>query len=175
MVRQARNVLVFLFRMTVTARPEYAVFRRSDDANWQPVSGGVEDSEDLIAAARRETAEETGLPGTSRMYQLDMVSGVEKACFAEGENWPGQLYIVSKHYFAVDVGAETAAIRLSHEHHEFRWLAYGQAYAALRYDDDKTALWELNARIRARDLREPGAPRVIDPDAVAAVSELPPR
>jgi len=61
-------VLVFLFRMTVTAGPEYAVFRRSDDANWQPVSGGVEDGEDLAAAARRETAEETGLSGTSRVY-----------------------------------------------------------------------------------------------------------
>jgi dATP pyrophosphohydrolase len=162
MVRQPRNVLVFLFRMTVTARPEYAVFRRSDDANWQPVSGGVEDSEDLITAARRESAEEAGLSGTSRIYQLDMVSGVEKACFAQSGNWPGQLYIVSKHYFAVDVDEETAAIRLSGEHDEFRWLAYEQAHAVLRYDDDKTALWELNARIGARDLREPGAPPMLD-------------
>jgi dATP pyrophosphohydrolase len=157
-VRQPRNVLVFLFRMTAAAGPEYAVFRRSDDANWQPVSGGAEDSEDMIAAARRETAEETGLPGTGRVYELDMVSGVEKTCFAASKNWPGQLYIVPKHYFAVDVSTETAAIRLSHEHHEFRWLAYERAYAALRYDDDKTALWELDARIRAHDLPEPVKP-----------------
>jgi dATP pyrophosphohydrolase len=154
-VQQPRNVLVFLFRTTVTAGPEYAVFRRSDDANWQPVSGGVEDSEDLTTAARRETAEETGLSGTSRVYKLDMVSGVEKTCFAAGEHWSDRLYIVPKHYFAVDVSEETAAVRLSHEHHEFRWLAYEQAYAALRYDDDKTALWELDARIRARDLPGP--------------------
>lgn len=157
-MRQPRNVLVFLFRRTVTAGPEYAVFRRSDDASWQPVSGGVEDSEDLITAARREIAEETGLSGMSPVYKLDMVSGVEKTCFAESKNWPGQLYIVPKHYFAVDVAEETAAIRLSSEHREFRWLAYEQAYAALRHDDDKTALWELDARIRARDLPEPGEP-----------------
>jgi dATP pyrophosphohydrolase len=90
-VRQSRNVLAFLFRMTATAGPEYAVFRRSDDANWQPVSGGVEDSEDLITAVRREIAEETGLSGPSRVYKLDMLSGVEKTCFAESKNWPDQL------------------------------------------------------------------------------------
>lgn len=40
----------------------------------------------------------------------------------------------------------------SHEHSEFRWAPYGEASAALRYDDDKTALWELDARLRAGDL-----------------------
>ncbi len=170
-MRQPRSVLVFLFRMASPAGPEYAVFRRSDDANWQPVSGGVEGSEDLTTAARRETAGETGLSGTSPMYKLDMISGVEKACFAASKNWPGRLYIVPKHYFAVDAGEEAAAIRLSHEHREFRWLGFEQAYAALRYDDDKTALWELDARIRARDLPEPGEPSVTGPDAAAAGTE----
>ena len=41
---------------------------------------------------------------------------------------------------------------LSHEHSEFRWAPYGEASATLRYDDDKTALWELDARLRAGDL-----------------------
>jgi dihydroneopterin triphosphate diphosphatase len=41
---------------------------------------------------------------------------------------------------------------LSHEHREFRWAPYDGASATLRYDDDKTALWELDARLRAGDL-----------------------
>lgn len=89
---------------------------------------------------------------TNPLYQLDMVSGVEKECFAAAEYWPADLYIVRKHFFAMDVTGERRSVALSAEHSEFRWMRYEQAYDALRYDDDKTALWELATRLRADDL-----------------------
>jgi dATP pyrophosphohydrolase len=150
-MRQPNTVLVFLFRRAVDG-VRHAVFRRSDDDAWQSVSGGVEDTETLAEAARRETTEETGLPAGSPLYQLDMVSGVEKSCFAAAANWPASLYIVRKHFFAMDVSAAAEALVLSAEHKEFGWFSYEEAYAALRYDDDKTALWELDQRIARRDL-----------------------
>jgi dATP pyrophosphohydrolase len=150
-MRQPMTVLVFLFRR-VEGGVRYAVFRRSDGDAWQSVSGGVEGTETLAEAARRETTEETGLTAGSPLYELDMVSGVEKSCFDAAANWPATLYIVSKHFFAMDVSAEAEALVLSAEHKEFRWLSYENAYAALRYDDDKTALWELGQRIVRRDL-----------------------
>lgn len=52
----------------------------------------------------------------------------------------------------MDVTRERAPVVLSHEHSESRWASYAEASAALRYDDDKTALWELDARLRAGDL-----------------------
>jgi dATP pyrophosphohydrolase len=59
----------------------------------------------------------------------------------------------AKHHFVMDVTREPAPVVLSHERSEFRWVPYGEASATLRrYDDDKTALWELDARIRAGDL-----------------------
>ncbi|MEV0196085.1 hypothetical protein [Nonomuraea sp. NPDC050691] len=61
-----------------------------------------------------------------------------------------------KHFFACDVTREKAQIVLSSEHRDTQWLPYQAAYESLRYDDDKTALWELDQRIRRRDL--PGAP-----------------
>jgi dATP pyrophosphohydrolase len=153
-MRQPLTVLVFPFRL-VAGRPEYAIFRRADDASWQSVSGGVEGSETLTQTARRETAEETGLSGTQPLYKLDMLSGVEKECFAASKHWPADLYVVAKHFFAMDLTDSDQGVKLSDEHHEFRWMAYGEAYAALRYDDDKTALWELNARIGHDDLPGP--------------------
>jgi dATP pyrophosphohydrolase len=150
-VRQPLEVVVFPFRVTA-AGPEYAVFRRADDGCWQGVAGGVEDGEDLVTAARREAAEEAGLAGGSPVYKLDMVSGVARTWFAASRHWPSDLYIVAKHHFAMDVTREPAPVVLSHEHSEFRWAPYPEASAALRYDDDKTALWELDARIRAGDL-----------------------
>ena len=150
-MRQPLQVTVFPFRVTA-AGPEYAIFRRADDGCWQGVAGGVEEGEDLVTAARRETAEEAGLAGGSPLYKLDMVSGVARTWFAASKHWPGDLYIVANHYFAMDVAREPAPVVLSREHSEFRWAPYGEAFAALHYDDDKTALWELDARLQARDL-----------------------
>jgi dATP pyrophosphohydrolase len=150
-MRQPLQVIVFPFRVTATG-PEYAIFRRADDGCWQGVSGGVEEGEDLVTAARRETAEEAGLPAGSPVYKLDMVSGVARTWFTASQYWPGGLYIVAKHHFAMDVTRGPAPVVLSHEHSEFRWTPYDGASATLRYDDDKTALWELDARLRAGDL-----------------------
>ena len=149
-MRQPFQVIVFPFRVTA-AGPEYAIFRRADDGCWQGVAGGVEDGEGLVTAARRETAEEAGLDGGSPVYKLDMTSGVARTWFAASRHWPGDLYIVAKHYFGMDVAREPQ-VMLSHEHSEFRWAPYGEASATLRYDDDKTALWELDARLRTGDL-----------------------
>jgi|SRR5882757_2690303 len=153
-MREPFTVLVFLFRAAPDG-PSYAVFRRADDANWQSVSGGMETGETLAEAARRETLEETGMPASNPLYQLDMVSGVEKTDFAASEHWPADLYIVRKHFFAMDATTESSEVTLSDEHSEFRWMPYQDAYDALRYDDDKTALWELDFRLGRGDLPRP--------------------
>lgn len=150
-MREPFTVLVFLFR----AQPgpvRFAIFRRADDGNWQSVSGGVEAGETPADAARREVVEETAVSQTNPLYRLDMVSGVEKSCFAASVHWPDGLYIVRKYFFAMDVTSDRAEVTISDEHVEFRWMSYDEAYAALRYDDDKTALWELNMRLSRGDL-----------------------
>jgi dihydroneopterin triphosphate diphosphatase len=149
-MRQPCNVHVFVFRRT-GPEPEYALFRRSDDGSWQSVAGGVEEDESLLQAARRETREESGLRVDGPLIKLDMESGVEKACFAAAALWPADLYIVRKSYFAIEVGTD-GVLALSREHGEARWLPYEEAYRTLRYDDDRTALWELNVRIDRNDL-----------------------
>jgi len=39
-------------------------------------------------------------------------------------------------------------ILLSDEHTEFRWVPYEDAARMLRWDSNKTALWELHERLR---------------------------
>ena len=150
-MRQPCSVLVFPFRRDADG-PLFAVFRRSDDSNWQSVAGGVEGDETLVEAARRETAEEAAITTRHPLYKLDMVSGVAKTWFAARKYWPDDLYIVEKHFFGMDVTDEADAIALSREHDDFRWTTYDNAESMLRYDDDKTALWELDERIRRGDL-----------------------
>ena len=37
---------------------------------------------------------------------------------------------------------------ISHEHTEFGWFDYETALQRMRYDGDKTAMWELNQRLK---------------------------
>jgi dATP pyrophosphohydrolase len=39
----------------------------------------------------------------------------------------------------------------SREHTSYRWLSYDEAARLLRWDSNKTALWELNERLRRGD------------------------
>ena len=152
-MRQPYNVLVFLFCITAEG-PRYALFKRSELADWQSVSGGVQVGEDLVAAARREVEDETGISDRCPVYKLDMVGAVGKAGVAPSRHRPQSPYIVPKHYFAMDLGGGAHEIIIPAEYREFRWASHAEAEEALRHDEDKTALWELEARLHIGDLPE---------------------
>ena len=40
---------------------------------------------------------------------------------------------------------------LSSEHKEYRWVKYDEAMRLLKYDSNKTALWELNERLKMKE------------------------
>jgi dATP pyrophosphohydrolase len=42
-------------------------------------------------------------------------------------------------------------IAISREPTAYRWLSYEEAVKLLRWDSNKTALWELNERLRRGD------------------------
>jgi len=151
-MRQPLQVTVFLFPQDGSRTRVRDLPAVLTTAAWQGVAGGVEEGEDLATAARRETAEEAGLTGSNPLYKLDMTSGVARTWFAASQHWAAGFYIVPKHNFAMDATGDPAPVVLSHEHSEFRWASHSEASAALRYDDDKTALWELHARLQAGDL-----------------------
>lgn len=141
-MREPFQVLVIPFRRTAS-EAEFAVLKRSDDANWQFVAGGGEADESPAQAAVRETKEETGITD-GRLIKLDSMATIPRNCFAG--TWAKDVYVIPEHCFAVDAGS--FALALSDEHTEARWLAYEQAYALLKWDSNRNALWELNERLR---------------------------
>lgn len=44
----------------------------------------------------------------------------------------------------------TEEIKLSHEHTECMWLSYQDVYEKLWWDSNRTALYELNCRLKKR-------------------------
>ncbi|MBR3741919.1 MAG: NUDIX domain-containing protein [Clostridia bacterium] len=120
---------------------EFCVFHRTEPDEWQFASGGGEDDETPDQAALREIWEETGFRA-EHLTRLSSVSAVPANVFREDAraHWPMDTYVVPEYHFAYEC---TQEIVLSHEHRECVWLTYPDAQRRLKWDSNKTALYEL--------------------------------
>lgn len=128
--------------------PVYCVFHRADFGQWQFIAGGGEDSELPLEAAKREIFEETGVV-VRQVIQLDSMCSIPCNIFAERlvRNWPDDTFVIPEHAFGF---ACDQIISLSSEHTEYAWLPYEEACKVLKWDSNRTALYELNARLLNR-------------------------
>ena len=146
MPRAPFNVGVFLYREAGDGEFEYALLKRADAGFWQGVSGGGEDGETPLETAKRETFEETGISPEAAFLQLDTVEPVPVIYFAGSRLWGEDVYVIPQYWFGVR--ADDRPLVLSHEHVAYRWLGYEQARRILEFDGNRTALWELNQRLK---------------------------
>ena len=127
---------------------EFCVFHRTEPDEWQFASGGGEDDETPEQAAFREIWEETGVRAEA-LTRLSSMGSVPANVFrAENRaHWPRDTYVVPEYHFAFACEQE---IVLSHEHRECVWLRYGDAQERLKWDSNRTALYELWCRLNGR-------------------------
>ena len=144
-MRACFQVLTIPYRYG-SGRWEFAVLKRGDAGYWQFVAGGGEEGETPIQAARREAAEEAGIDAEAAFAVLDTVASIPRECFPEAADWPAYMYVIPEHCFATDVGE--AELHLSHELMELRWVGFDEARAMLKWDSNRTALYELNERLK---------------------------
>lgn len=149
MGRAPFQILAFPFRPTRPGEWEFAIFRRADADWWQGIAGGGEDDETPLQAACRECNEEAGISPSAPFVALDTVASVKVTWFRDYRRWGEGRFVIPEYSFGVQVEAD-ATFLLSHEHAEYRWLAYDAAERLLRFDSNRTALWELNLRIRSQ-------------------------
>ena len=143
--RAAFQVLVLPYRQTGQGT-EYALFRRADAAYWQGVAGGGEAGESPAQAARGETAEEAGLVGEREFIVLDARATIP-VVYVTGEfTWGPDVLVIPEYAFGVR--AEDAEVTLSDEHTEFGWFGLDDAVKVVQWDSNRTALWELDHRLR---------------------------
>jgi len=149
MARAPFQVSVFPFRHS-TPDAEYLVFQRSDHLYWQCIAGGGEDAESPLEAAKREAFEEAGIPVTCPYLSLQTTASAAITEFKDANLWDSQLLVIPIRYFGVRI--DGLEIQLSHEHLAYRWLSYVAAQALLKWDSDKTALWELEQRLNRGEM-----------------------
>jgi len=139
------QVLVFPYHRREDGEFVYAVFRRGDDGTaWQAIAGGGEDDESPMAAARREAWEEAGIEPGRPYLELASRASIPVIHFAELRDRE-DLFVIPEHCFAVEVA--DGDLKISDEHTEYAWLTFAEAHAVLRWDSNKTALWELDRRL----------------------------
>ncbi|MBE7003883.1 MAG: NUDIX pyrophosphatase [Ruminococcaceae bacterium] len=128
----------------------YCVFRRRDMADvWQFIAGGGEDEDAApLAAALREASEEAGIREPRQLVALESVCSIPTECFPKARAvWGEACLVIPEYAFAAELW-DTTGIKLSAEHTEYRWVNYQDAVDMLRYDSNKTALWELDNKLR---------------------------
>lgn len=126
---------------------QYAIFNRSDvDYDyWQGIAGGGEDGETIIESAIREAWEEGGIPMDSPYMKLDTVNPIPAEEFVDSFHWGENVYVINENCYGVEI--INKQLKLSDEHKEYKWMNYNDAISCLRWDGNKTALWELNKRL----------------------------
>ena len=88
--------------------------------NWDFPKGLVENAEDMLAAAKREVKEETGLT------DVDYPFGEEyKETLPYANNKVARYYLAETDQHAIELPVSTALGRP--EHHEYRWVSFDEA------------------------------------------------
>ncbi len=145
-MRAPFNVLVLPY-CRLADEWSFCIFKRADAPVWQFIAGGGEEGEDFLAAAKREANEEGGIP-----YEREYLA-LETMCYVSADNFSararaawGKKYVIPVYAFATEV--VPTAICIGREHTQYRWCSYQEARELLRFDLDKTALYELNERLK---------------------------
>ncbi|MBC1544503.1 NUDIX hydrolase [Listeria cossartiae] len=146
-MRQPFQVLVIPF-IKKAADYQYGVLLRNDEDVWQFVAGGGEDVESHAEAAIRESMEELNVGATFNMYQLDSLAHIPGSHFSFDKP-----YVIPEYCFAIDLTNLSSEVELSLEHKALQWLSYEEASGILEWDSNKTALYELNERLKNNDMK----------------------
>lgn len=131
----------------------YGIFYRNSHPIWQFISGGGENYEKPIETVIRELKEETSLiVEKEEIEQLDSKTTIPVLNITGEYTWGTNVYVIPEYSFAVELKEKNGNIQLSNEHKEYKWVEYDEALKKLKYDSNKTALWELNEKLNKRSV-----------------------
>ena len=124
--------------------------RRAHPGYWQSVTGSQEEGEDLAATARREVAEETGIPAEEH-HLSDWHTTNSYEIFLEWRHRyaPGVTHN-TEHVFSLLVPEPVAVTLAPDEHRAWRWLSWQEAATACFSWSNRDAILQLPERLASQ-------------------------
>lgn len=148
-MRSPYQVLVFPYYIQKDGGILYAIFKRHDLNVWQAIAGGGEEGETPLGTAKREAFEEAGISTKSKITQLSSVASIPVIAIS-GFIWGDNTIVIPEYSFGVELRSKKT--QLNDEHPSVEWLTYEEAVERLKWDSNRTALWELDYRIKNKKL-----------------------
>jgi lipoyl(octanoyl) transferase len=130
---------------------------------WQPISGTIEPGEDPLVTARRELTEETGHHGEPLPLDLAQSFMIESQYLQA--KYTDRPIIAGEVGFQARIDAKLPIRLDAQEHDAYGWFTFAEAYAKIRWTDDREAFEHL---ARLMGVQEPirlstPPPAVIEP------------
>ena len=142
-MKQPVQVLVYPVKKS-GKHSKYLLLKRVESRGgfWQGVTGGLEEGETPLEAARRELFEETGfnsvvLYDTRIKYKLHV-----KDIKNQDGIPPGTVYLPEHLFYAVIGSLDIPSIDLK-EHDEWNWCTFEEAIEMLSWENNKKALSKI--------------------------------
>ena len=142
-MRAPYQVLIFPF-IKEGGKYYYAIFKRKDLNIWQGLAGGGEGNEKPIETTRREAYEEASIDRRSRYIRLSSITTIP-AVNIYGLKWD-EIIMIPEFAFGVEV--QSRELKISSEHTQYLWLSCEDAINKLKYDSNKSVIWELDYRLK---------------------------
>ena len=153
MARLPYQVLVILYIHNENGT-RYCIFERESPKHQvQFIAGGGENNETPLQTAMREVYEESGINDVS-FQQLTSICYIPTNIFSESQRqiWGKDVLVIPEYSFGARVKSDKVTI--SNEHVGHQWVSYDEAIRQLKWDSNKTALYELNCRLAMSDMPE---------------------
>ena len=146
-MRIPKQVLIIPYR-NVDDKIEYCIFKRKDMNVWQWIAGGAEDfDKNILESAKREFWEETKIKDVL-IQQLELTCKIPVVNIVKDFIWGEDVFYSEEYAFSVNI--TNKQIKLSNEHTEYKWVDYSEAKNLLKYDSNKSALWELDIKLKRK-------------------------
>ena len=149
-MRAPYQILVFPYHKTDEGQIKYCVFKRKDLEVWQGIAGGGVKGESPLETAKREAFEEAEIASENKMFQLSSIASIPVEAIS-GFIWGDDTLVIPEYSFGVEVSSKN--IHLHNEHIRHEWVTYEEAMDKLKWDSNRTALWELNHRLTENKLK----------------------